>query len=198
MTYPPQPEYVPAPAPAWGAGYAPPPYGAEPVGPLHLSPQHAAPAKRPRGLIIGIVAGAAVVAVAASAGTAAMLMSGGPVKTVAAKVAAVTASTLVVNGTLTLHDEDLSAGLDGCGGQGGYSDINAGADVTVTDGAGAIVGLGHLGSPDQVGSEDCSFPFSVSDVPAGKGFYGVEVSHRGSLKYAEADLASPLELTLGS
>jgi hypothetical protein len=166
--------------------------------PLYLAQPPAEPAKRRRGLIIGIVAGAAAVAVAASIGTAVMLMSGGPVKSVAAKVASATGSTLVVKGTFTLHDDDLYVGSDGCSGQGGYSDISAGADVTITDGAGAIVALGHLSESESAGSEECTFPFSVPDVPSGKGFYGVEVSHRGSLKYAEADLASPLSLGLGN
>jgi hypothetical protein len=106
-------------------------------------------------------------------------------------------ATLTVQGTLELHDTNLFLAGSGCAGQGGYSDIASGAAVTITNATGAMVALGRLEDPQLASLGECTFSFSVPDVPAGDGFYGVEVSHRGSVKYAEADLASPLTLTLG-
>ncbi len=42
----------------------------------------------------------------------------------------------------------------------------------------------------------CRLPFTV-DVPAGKGFYGIEVSHRGVVRFREADLAGKVDLSIG-
>ncbi|WP_215789706.1 hypothetical protein [Paractinoplanes bogorensis] len=106
--------------------------------------------------------------------------------------------TLTVSGTMALHDDDLLSYDGGCAGNGGYDDISDGASVTVTDAGGEIVGLGSLTGSTMVSGTECDFSFTVTGVPAGKGFYGVEVSHRGSVKYAEADLASPVGVTLGS
>jgi hypothetical protein len=74
----------------------------------------------------------------------------------------------------------------------GYGDI-PGAQVTVTDPAGKVVGVGRLGAPtgDRLGESgfyDCVFPFTVQ-VPAGLGIYGFEVSHRGVVQVREAQLA---------
>jgi len=87
----------------------------------------------------------------------------------------------------------------------GYSDIRYGAQVKVTDAAGAVVGVGSLGRGVFMvdpGLGDpfrlCAFPFSVVDIPGGRGPYGVEVSHRGIVLFAEADLADEITLTLGS
>jgi hypothetical protein len=170
--------------------------------PAYLPPSPPEPPKRRRGLLVGITV-AVVAAVAASAGTAVLLLSRGPVQAVTTKAVSALATaagpaTLTVSGTFVLTDDNLFLGTDGCAGQDGYSDISTGAAVTVTDGTGAIVGLGRLDSAQLTSTDDCTFSFSVADVPAGKNFYGVEVTHRGAVKYAEADLAEPLALTLGS
>ncbi len=78
------------------------------------------------------------------------------------------------------------------------SDIQGGASVTVTDETGKVVGLGELGSgtTTQVRIE-CSFDFAIYKVPPGHGFYGVEVSHRGVVRFAETKLREPIGLSLG-
>lgn len=90
-----------------------------------------------------------------------------------------------------------------CAGRGGYDDVTTGATVTVTDADGSVIGLGELdvslptGLSDNGTPTSCELRFNVVGVPAGKGFYGVEVSHRGAVKFDEADLAEPIELSLG-
>lgn len=69
---------------------------------------------------------------------------------------------------------------------GGYDDIRDGADVTVKDGAGELLGTGVLtgGTATDVG---VTFAFTVEGVPDSD-FYQVEVSHRGALSYSRAEL----------
>ncbi len=78
------------------------------------------------------------------------------------------------------------------------SDIHAGAAVTVTDETGKVVALGELspGRTTQVRIE-CTFDMIVFKVPPGHGFYGVEISHRGVVRFAEAKLRERIGLTLG-
>lgn len=111
--------------------------------------------------------------------------------------------TFEVKGELTLDggDRGIQPADMGCAGASGYSDIAEGTAVTVSDATGTTVALGRLdhGRNDgSLGRQQCSFTFVVAGVPAGKGFYGVEVSHRGRVQYTEAELTSrPLKLTLG-
>lgn len=74
------------------------------------------------------------------------------------------------------------------GAGGGFSDIVPGAQVTVRDGSGQIVGLGEL-SGGTFGRDGCMFNFAVVNLPD-VDFYSVEVSHRGAISYAATDLES--------
>jgi hypothetical protein len=110
-------------------------------------------------------------------------------------------SSFTIRGQIVLTDNNLALGTESCSGQGGYNDMRAGTQVTVTDAAGAVIALGAVGA-GQRGSDTsgtrCVFPFTVADVPAGHGFYGIEVSHRGRLQYPEAQVRdSSLTLSLG-
>ncbi|MEV4389104.1 hypothetical protein AB0J68_25895 [Micromonospora sp. NPDC049580] len=126
-----------------------------------------------------------------------------PTPAAATSNAAPTART--VAGTLMLTDTDGVTwnSTTGCQGDGGYDDITPGAQVTITDAAGATVGLGKLGNgiletaPGATSGKGCKFAFTVPDVPAGKGFYGIEVSHRGVVQYPEKQVFGVLALTLG-
>jgi hypothetical protein len=110
----------------------------------------------------------------------------------------VTSATITLTGSMTLFDTDLQSYGGGCSGRGGYSDIAEGASVTIYDDAGKIVGAGHLGHSSMSSSGGCTFDFSV-DVPDGKPFYQVEVTHRGKVTYPAADVkAGTVELSLGS
>jgi len=108
------------------------------------------------------------------------------------------ASTIDVEGTLTLTTTSLSVDDNGCSGTGGYDDIATGAQVVISDDSGKtlqIVSLG-VGMPDNPDlTTSCSFTFTAT-VPAGKGFYGVEVTHRGVVKEPESAIAT-VSLTLG-
>lgn len=94
----------------------------------------------------------------------------------------------------------------GCLGGGGYDDIAAGAAVTVFDGT-EVIGVGHLADGAVVraiprartrATGTCRFPFAVDDVPAGRSFYSVEVSHRGKVSFpAERVQGGEVELTIG-
>jgi hypothetical protein len=104
-----------------------------------------------------------------------------------------TASTFVVEGTLTL-DEPVTNDAP-CFGADGYDDITEGAQVIVTDATGRTVGIGELLEGEGT-EEGCEFQFEVDDVPSGAGPYSVEVTHRGKIAFQESD-AQSLDLTLG-
>jgi hypothetical protein len=102
------------------------------------------------------------------------------------------------DGTLTVAG--IGAGLDSeelCSGTGGYSDIDFGTQVNVTDAAGTLVAVGSLGFGQKT-ELGCEFPFTVDDITPGSKFYTVEVSHRGGLTQTEDELRSGgLAFTLG-
>lgn len=106
------------------------------------------------------------------------------------------AGTVTIHGTLELRSAD-GFHLVGsqCVGDGGYSDISAGAQVVVTDETSKTVGVGSLGTGSWIGSH-CEWPFEVK-VPDGSAFYGVEVTHRGRVQYPADRLDKPITLTLG-
>jgi hypothetical protein len=102
---------------------------------------------------------------------------------------------------------------DECFGEGGSSDINEGADVTVRNEAGETIalgslGLGHLEEAFPGGSDRdkygafglaCVFPLEVNGVPDAR-FYSVEVSHRGETSYSRDEMEAnswTVELSLG-
>ncbi|WP_051803945.1 MULTISPECIES: hypothetical protein [unclassified Streptomyces] len=102
------------------------------------------------------------------------------------------------DGTLTVAG--IGAGLESeelCSGTGGYSDIDFGTQVNVTDAAGTLVAVGSLGFGEKT-EQGCEFPFTVDDITPGSKFYTVEVSHRGGLTQTEDELrAGGLAFTLG-
>jgi hypothetical protein len=84
-----------------------------------------------------------------------------------------------------------------CAGGGGFDDIREGTQVVVTDAAGKTIALGQLTAGGRKGGVGCMFLFVVENVPAGLDFYGIEVSHRGRVQYTAAQLAAPIELSIG-
>lgn len=76
----------------------------------------------------------------------------------------------------------------------GYDDIHPGAEVVISDDTGHTLAITNLG-PGHVGdSYRCEFKFTAR-VAAGKHFYGVEVTHRGVVKFSESQLGD-VALTL--
>ena len=125
----------------------------------------------------------------------------------------VAASTLTVTGSLALRGRidfigtgsgDILIDAQGdCQGEAGFNDITAGAQVVVSDATGKTVALGSLAGgmydKNATGIDiPCTFPFTVTGVPSGQSFYGVEIEHRGKQQYTAAQLASPVTLTLGT
>ncbi|CAN5832734.1 hypothetical protein BH23ACT4_BH23ACT4_14920 [soil metagenome] len=115
---------------------------------------------------------------------------------------------LTIHGTLTLLGV---TGFDGslpldiivtddeltCWGRGGYSDISRGAQVSIYDEDGRVIGNSSLGDStyraitpiEHVGTGECEFTFE-SEVPGDRAFYSIEVSHRGHVTYSIGDLQS--------
>lgn len=177
----------------------------------------APPPERRRSLLPWAIAAVFAVALAAALIVPRLGGDSAEAQPVATRAASVPPKTLSVRGTLKLGpgdfiwDDGTGAALTGpsCAGDGGFDDIAVGASVTVTDGSGTVVALGKVdtSNPTDFDSDTtsaggqrargCNFTFTVTGVPPGKGFYGVEVSHRGAVKVAEADLADSINLTLG-
>ena len=98
--------------------------------------------------------------------------------------------------TTTTRFFDLTTG---CTGTGGYDDVEAGLQVTVSDQTGTVIGNGALGSGQTI-AEGCQFRFRVNNVPLAT-FYRVAVGRRGELSYSLDQMKQAnwsVELTLGS
>lgn len=111
-------------------------------------------------------------------------------------------ATTAISGSLelTLPHFTWSNSTNTCWGDGGFSDIREGAQVVVSDAAGAVIAVSALsaGLPSVAGGRatSCTFGITVTNVPSGRTFYGVEVSHRGVVRFAEVDLGR-VALSLG-
>lgn len=139
--------------------------------------------------------------------------------------AAVPPATFTVKGVLKLHDDNMrnasydqianncnfnsacaeSAGDFCAAGSAGYSDIRTGAQVTVTDSTGKVVGIGSLesGRTPLVPNiwkynnyPPCLFPFEVWNVPDNGNIYGVQIAHRGTVQFTK-DEATSIQVSLG-
>jgi len=101
-----------------------------------------------------------------------------------------------MSGTLTVYSDIGLTGGANCRGTGGYSDIGPGAAVNVSDESGTLLAKGQL----EIGSGEsgwCSWPFRITDVPGGKKFYKVEVSHRGEVNFDANEARDGILLQLG-
>ena len=112
-------------------------------------------------------------------------------------------ATFELRGTISLDNSDATMGKirdDGyrqCAGERGYSDIRAGAQVTVYDASGKAIALGSVGDSRNKDSE-CTLWFTVANVPGGEAIYQVEVANRGKVRYDEQQAKSgAIALTLG-
>jgi hypothetical protein len=104
-----------------------------------------------------------------------------------------------VSGTVTLtSSRGVEAYSDTCRGTNGYDDIQEGAGVVVYNADGKKIGLGRLdaGEPGAYANVQCSFDFTVSDVPESGSIYSVEVASRGEVSF-DRDQADDVELSLG-
>ena len=93
-----------------------------------------------------------------------------------------------IRGDLTLIDSDIARGNGfSCYGTGGYSDISGNMQVTVRDGNGNILAVGHtepgkrpVGKYSEV---TCIFSFKIDKVPRSD-FYSIQIGRRGELNYS--------------
>ncbi len=116
---------------------------------------------------------------------------------IASSLAACGEQTFQADGTITVLGKVSAANDTTCSSLGGYDDINEGAQVKVTvDGSTVALGKLEAGSP-AMDNYACKFEFSLADLPSGKNFYSVEVSHRGGMEYSQADLEAGIELSIG-
>lgn len=160
----------------------------QPPRPITLATVMPAPPRPPhrRGILIGsLVVGSVVLVAAITAGALVILHR------------TATPTALTVTGSLTLIVIEPFAQGHECAGTGGYSDIHAGTEVVVYGAGDDTLGLGRLGPGVVSYARSCVFLFVVPDLPAGKGFYAIEVSHRGRIHFTEAQIHGPVELTLG-
>lgn len=105
---------------------------------------------------------------------------------------------VTIAGQLVLTDKSLDAAAGAaCAGRGEYSDIRRGAQVVITDETGTTMALADLGQGRSVGTNMCSFPFTVPDLP-GRSFYGVEIGNRVKVQFTPEQVAGPITLTLGA
>jgi hypothetical protein len=146
--------------------------------------------KRRRTLTLVLIAVAALGGAAGIAGGVvfAMVRSGA--------IASPFASTFTITGTVTLTYGDFINTGSVCYGKGGYEDMRPGAPVVITDAAQKTVAVGTIDSATETVTE-CHLKFTIEDVPRGSDFYGIQITHRGRLQYAAADLERPLTLSLG-
>jgi hypothetical protein len=98
-----------------------------------------------------------------------------------------------LNGTITVFDDSAF----GCDLSLGYSDMQEGARVIVTDSDDEVVASSTLEEGE--GELWCEFPFTVDDVPD-RDEYWVEVGDRGEIHYDKSELEDmnwELDLSLG-
>lgn len=100
-----------------------------------------------------------------------------------------------VTGRVELGDGDFIGENSDCYGQGGLSDISAGAEITVTGPDGTVLAFAHLEHGTRTSVTECDLPFALK-VPRGQGIYTFTMERRGSIHYSEDDLKQPVEIVL--
>lgn len=104
-------------------------------------------------------------------------------------------------GTFTLGpSSSFIGGTDFCRGTGAYDDIKAGAEVTVNNESGKIIGTSRLtDQPIRVPEDRCVLNFKVTGLPVADS-YSIAVGRHGETTYSYADMQSSnwiVALTLG-
>lgn len=100
-----------------------------------------------------------------------------------------------ISGTLAVTSTGDVTTTDGqnCAGTNGFSDIDSGTGVTLTNESGIILATSQLSTgrasvaPGGIGLT-CTFSFTFGNVSAPAKFYSVEVAHRGKITDSAADL----------
>jgi hypothetical protein len=100
---------------------------------------------------------------------------------------------------LTLTDSGFTNGSS-CEGTGGYSDLQDGTSVVLTNENNKILATTQLGEGMAASATECVWSVDIDNVPKAK-FYSVEVASRGKITMSAEDLSTAsnsFSLTLGS
>ena len=107
-----------------------------------------------------------------------------------------------LSGSLLLVDSGYGALAAGrpCSGEGGYADLDGGAQVVLTDDRGETLSTGRLSAGEYDGL-GCVFSFALEDVTRAD-FYGLSIAggNRGQLQYSYEELSEAdwsLQLSIG-
>lgn len=155
-----------------------------------------------RGKWIVLVVPVALVVACGSSSASSSSSNGSP----ATVTASPTPKNDVLGGTLELTADSDGVTVDAgtCAGTGGYSDIDSGTSVVLTNEDGTVIDTTSLlpGTPKNPGDANvtCDFTFTFGPIPKAK-FYSVEVSHRGKITESAAELKANdyiFDVTLGS
>jgi hypothetical protein len=107
---------------------------------------------------------------------------------------------ITVHGTVQLIQGQFTEIDSGCEGAGGYSDIQQGAQVTVSGPDGKLLAFAKLPAGhapySSMSAYECDFNFTLT-VPSGKGIYIFAIPRRGSLQLSEARLNNSPTVRLG-
>jgi hypothetical protein len=133
----------------------------------------------PIGLLVSLLVLAVLLCGGGAAAIAVVTLGRSPIRTPLSRPA-----------TFPVHGRLIIGG--GCSGFG-YSDIGDGTEVTLTDDAGKVLSVGQLSS-----AGGCLWNFTLPDVPVGGKFYGITISHRGTVHFTEKELRAGVTLSLGS
>ncbi|MEV7541221.1 hypothetical protein [Streptomyces sp. NPDC089915] len=98
-------------------------------------------------------------------------------------------ATFTLTGTFKLNGysnftTDSTAG--GCRGSSGYTDIRSSTQVTVYDDKNTVIGTGTLGRGES-GTSGCTYSIGITNLPADRPFYAVEVGRRGKITATAAE-----------
>lgn len=181
--------YVPQTQSPLGAPTAPAP-------PPHAQPPTRTPTpNRPLGRLIG---SALAVVVAAGAGIGLGIYSNAAQPSPAVSTTAAPATTFPVHGDLIIIPIPAVRDIDNmrCAGAEGYSDIDRGTPVVITDGSGATIANTQLTGGRLIASGECYFEFFAT-VPSGEESYGITVSQHDTVRFTEAAMKGGVRLTMG-
>jgi hypothetical protein len=94
-----------------------------------------------------------------------------------------------MTGTFTLGpSSSFIGGTDFCRGTGAYDDIKAGAEVTVKNEIGKIIGTSRLtDQPIRVPGDKCVLNFKLTGLPVADS-YSITVGRLGETTYSYADM----------
>lgn len=128
---------------------------------------------------VGLIVGAALVVALVAGGILALAGKAGGTSA---------AHTITVHGSVKVNGNCQSPG---------YADIKEGTQVVLTDEHQTVLGTVTLDIQHGTYAAPCSWVFTIANVPTGKSFYGVTISHRGTVQYTEAQLREGVNLSIG-